>query len=251
LPPAFCEQIARAVLQAGGVQSGDLVVEIGPGTGQIGVFLSRSVDYIGLDLSAGMLDEFRRRLPGRELLNALLVRADAGRQWPLADSSARLIFSSRALHLLPIDHIVSEVFRIAIPGGASLIIGRVERDRTSIRARMAREMMQRLRLRGFEAHQGEHQTKELTEACRLRGAQVLEPVAVAKWLVSTAPRQSIESWRLLKGLGGVPVPRPIRDRILNELEVWADQNLGGLDARAESSETYVLRALRIPAATGD
>jgi hypothetical protein len=251
LPPVFCEQIARSVLQVGEVRPGDFVVEIGPGTGQIGSWLSGSVNYIGLDLSAGMLGEFKKRLAARDVRAAMLVRADAGRSWPLADATVRLIFSSRALHLLPVSHIVSEVFRTAGPNGATLVIGRVERDRTSVRARMAREMMQRLRHRGFEAHQGDRQTQNLGEACRLRGAQVLEPVAVARWLVSTAPRQSIDSWRLLKGLGGVPVPQPIREQIFNELEVWAEQNLGGVDTRVESNETYVLRPLRIPAPPGN
>jgi hypothetical protein len=198
-----------------------------------------------------MLGEFKKRLAERDVPAAMLVRADAAGSWPLANATVRLIFSSRALHLLPVGHIVSEVFRTAGPDGATLLIGRVERDRTSVRARMAREMMQRLRNRGFEAHQGERQTQKLSEACRIRGAQVMEPVAVATWMVSTAPRQSIDSWRLLKGLGGVPVPEAIREQILNELELWAEQNLGGVDAAVESRETYVLRPLRIPVAPGN
>ena len=57
----------------------------------------------------------------------LLLRADANRSWPLTAGAARVIFSSRALHLLEHEHVADEVFRVGQPAGATLIIGRVER----------------------------------------------------------------------------------------------------------------------------
>ena len=251
LPAELCPLIAEAVLESGEVNRSDVVLEIGPGTGQIGIWIARAADYVGLDLSAGMLAEFDRRLKGAQAPATLLIRADAHGSWPLADGLAKLIFSSRALHLLPAEHVASEVFRTAAPGGATLVVGRVVRDRTSVRSLMAREMMQRLRSRGFEAHQGEHETKKLAEACHQRGGAVLERATVASWTVSSSPRQSIDSWRLLRGLGGTPVPEPIRESILSELEAWAEERFGGLDAQSESIESYVLRPVRIPSAKTD
>jgi hypothetical protein len=112
---------------------------------------------------------------------------------------------------------------------------------------MAREMNDGLRRHGYEGHRGEQRNRKLFESCRLRGGQVLEPVTVATWKVLASPRQSLDSWRGLKGLGGVPVPAETKERVLAELEAWAEEAFGVLDRQLESEELYVLRALRIQA----
>jgi hypothetical protein len=247
LPAEYCAAIARAVTEIANLGPGDLILEIGPGTGQLGLEFRSPLRYMGLDLSGAMLKEFQRRLGGDDG-NRLLVRADAAAAWPLISGEASAFFSSRALHLLPVEHVASEVFRLARPAGATLIIGRVARDPASVRSRMAREMNERLRGRGYQAHRGERQSRKLIELCRDRGAAILEPVHVARWKVSTMPRQSIDSWRALKGLGGVPLPGKTRDEILTELESWARETFGEMDLPVESEETYVLTAVRVHAA---
>jgi ubiquinone/menaquinone biosynthesis C-methylase UbiE len=246
LPAHYCRDIANSVVEIGRVRQGDLILEIGPGTGQIAEWFPQNAAYIGFDLSSGMLRESQRRLD-RSVRNRSLIQADANASWPLTSRSARVIFSSRALHLLDQEHVALEVFRIASTGGATLILGRVERERDSVRARMAKEMNDRLRQRGFEGRRGEQRNHRLIEACCRRGAEEMELRHVARWNVCTSPRQSVDSWRCLTGLGGVKVPAKIRGEILNELETWAKQEFGGLDQGFESEETYVLRSLRIPA----
>ena len=247
LPAHYCRDIATSVIEIGQVRQGDLIVEIGPGTGQIAEWFQQSSAYVGFDLSGGMLRESQRRL-GHTAGNRALIQADANANWPLASGSTRVIFSSRALHLLDNEHVGSEVFRVASDEGAHLILGRVQRDRESVRARMAREMIDRLRQHGFEGRRGEQQNQKLIESCCRRGAEDLGARQVARWHVSTSPRQSVESWRCLSGLGGIKVPAQSRDEILNEMEAWAEQEFGGLDREIESEETYVLRSLRIPTA---
>ncbi len=249
LPVEYCRDIARAVLEIGEVGAGDLLVEVGPGTGQIGQWFDASVRYVGLDLSAGMLGEFRQHV-GENTGRRALIQTDANRRWPLIDGVARAIFSSRAIHLLDQEHITREVFRVAGPTGATFIVGRVQRNPQSVRARMAAEMNERLRRYGFEGRGGERQTRLLFESLRRCGAEILETVAVARWQVATSPRQSLDSWRCLKALGGAPVPDEARAHILTELEGWAEEVFGGLDERVESEETYVLRPLRVPPAHG-
>ena len=243
LPAHYCRDIAASVVEIGQVRSGDLIVEIGPGTGQIAEWFQQS--YLGFDLSGGMLRESQRRL-GHDAANRSLVQADANASWPLANGSTRVVFSSRALHLLDNEHVADEVFRVASDDGGTLILGRVQRERESVRARMAKEMIERLRQHGFEGRRGEQQNKKLIESCCSRGAADLGSTQVARWRVSTSPRQSVESWRCLSGLGGIKVPATSRDEILNEMEAWAEQEFGGLDREIESEETYVLRSLRIP-----
>ena len=243
LPAHFCRDIANTVIEIGQVRQDDLILEIGPGTGQIAEWLQQTSAYVGFDLSGGMLRESQRRLAH----TAALVQADANASWPLANGSTRVIFSSRALHLLDNEHVAGEVFRVASNDGASLILGRVQRERDSVRARMAREMLDRLRRYGFEGRRGERENQKLIESCCRRGAEDLGVTYVARWHVSTSPRQSVESWRCLSGLGGVKVPAKTRDEILDEMEAWAEQEFGGLDSEIGSEETYILRSLRIPA----
>ena len=233
-----CRAIAKKVIEIGEVKSGDLIVEIGSGTGQIGQWFEAPVRYAGFDLSAGMLKECSSRLD--------LIQADANASWPLADGVARVIFSSRAVHLLQQEHVAHEVFRVASSSDATLILGRVERKPESVRARMAKEMNERLRQHGFAGRRGERQNRKLFELCCGRGAVELEPVSVAQWRIVASPRQSLDSWHGLAGLGGVPVPAPTRAEILRELEGWAEEVFGGLDQEFESEETYVLKSLRVP-----
>jgi SAM-dependent methyltransferase len=242
LPEAYCRAIAKKVIEIGEAKSGDLIVEIGSGTGQIGQWFEASVRYAGFDLSAGMLKECIRRLD--------LIQADANASWPLADGVARVIFSSRAVHLLDQGHVALEVFRVAASTGATLILGRVERKPESVRARMAKEMNERLRRHGLVGRRGERQNRKLFELCCGRGAVALEPVVVAQWRILASPRQSLDSWHGLAGLGGLPVPAPTRAEILRELEGWAEEVFGGLDQEFESEETYVLKSLRMPSNHG-
>ena len=242
LPEDCCRAIAKKVIEIGEARSGDLIVEIGAGTGQIGQWFEAPVRYVGFDLSAGMLKECSRRLA--------LIQADANASWPLADRVARVIFSSRAVHLLRQEHVAHEVFRVASATGATLILGRVERKPESVKARMSQEMNERLRQHGFAGRRGERQNRKLFELCYDRGAVALEPVAVAQWRTLASPRQSLDSWHSLTGLGGLAVPASTRAEILRELEGWAQEEFGGLDQEFESEETYVLKSLRVPSNHG-
>jgi ubiquinone/menaquinone biosynthesis C-methylase UbiE len=238
-----CRGIASAVLEAGQVLAGDLVVEIGAGTGQIGHWFGAPVRYLGIDLSDRMLQEFRRRAGGL-IGQRALIRADANTRWPLTNGIARVIFSSRTMHLLDHEHVADEAFRVARSDGATVIIGRVERDPQSVKARLAAEMLARMRRCGFEGRGGGQHRKLVGSFCR-RGAEILEPEAVISWRVVASPRQSLQAWWQLPGLGGILIPALARKEILSGLEVWAEKTFGGLDQEYEIEETYVLKALRV------
>src|SRR5262249_1659069 len=140
LPDAVCAAIAREVLALARAGATDLVLEIGAGTGQIGYHLCTGpARYLGFDASAAMLQVFGRRCRdgGRA---ASLLHADGRRRWPVDDGAARAIFGSRALHLLPVEHLVDEALRTAAPRGAALIVGRVQRSPDSLRSVLRRQM---------------------------------------------------------------------------------------------------------------
>jgi len=244
LPEDRCRKIAKAVLEIGEPGPADLLLEIGAGTGQLGRWFGAPLRYVGLDLSAGMLNEFTR-CRDRDTASRLLIQADANANWPLADGVVRVIFSSRTVHLLDQEHVAREFLRVASSAGATLILGRVERDPESVRARMAKEMNERLRAHGFAGRRGERQNRQLFELCSRSGAVALEPLPVASWRTIASPRQSLDSWRSKQGLGGLRIPDAIRAEVFRELESWAEEVFGGLDREFESEETYVLKSLRL------
>jgi hypothetical protein len=249
LPDDCCADIADTILAIGQVRRGDLIVEVGSGTGNIGRRFGTPLRYVGFDLSAGMLKECQRLSDGNPGRRGR-IQADANASWPLAGGVARVIFSSRAMHLLDHEHVAREIFRVASSQGATVILGRVERTSNSTRTRLAQEMNERLRRRGLHGRRGQRHNRKLIDACCRRGAEPLELVSVASWKVSTSPRQSLDSWRCLTGLGGIAVAAETRDEILHELEAWAKDVFGGLDREIESEETYVLRPMRVPATLG-
>jgi methyltransferase family protein len=241
LPEADCQAIAGAVLALAGARPGDRLVEIGAGTGMIGRwFLEHAVRYVGVDLSRGMLEVFRRR-PGAE--KAGLVQADGARTWPLPDGAARAVFSSRAIHLLPLELVVDELFRVGARDGAACVLGWVERRPESVKARMSKEMQRRVKERGFPVRSAG--SRRVLAACRQRGAVELPKTVVVSWPVRHVPRESIVNWRAKEGLGGVVLPPGVQDEVLRELESWAEEVFGDLDAPSESEESYVLEGVQL------
>lgn len=239
LPEEVCRAIAAAVLGLAGLRPGDRLVEIGAGTGMIGRwFLEHPVRYAGVDLSRGMLEVFRRR-PGAA--RAGLVQADGSRTWPLPDGSVRAVFSSRAIHLLPLEHVVDEVLRVGDRGGAACVLGWVERRPESVKARMSREMQRRVRERGFAVRSAG--SRRVLEAFRQRGAADLPKTVVASWPARHVPRESLANWRAKEGLAGVVLPPGIQEAVLRELETWAAEVFGDLDAAYETEESYVLEGV--------
>lgn len=187
LPPGMDRAVAQAVLKLAAVQPGEVVVEVGAGTGQIGQwFVQEAVRYVGFDLSPGMLQRFRQRLASPRPASTLLL-ADGDQPWPLRKATVRVIFSSRALHRLHLEHIVSETLQVAHPQRACLVVGRIQRAPHSLQTQMQQQLQRLLRHHGLQPRSGERHQEALLASYQQHGAEALAPLAVARWRVAGTP----------------------------------------------------------------
>jgi ubiquinone/menaquinone biosynthesis C-methylase UbiE len=239
------QAIVHAVLRLAEVEPGELVCEVGAGTGRLGTWFVRAARrYIGLDVSYPMLAAFRQRLPSPSPL-ALLLQADGNQPWPLADGTVKVIFSSRAVHLFALAHVVDESCRVAKPDGASLIVGRIQRPADSLPTLMQQAMRRLLRQQGYAGHAGEQHQRQLLAGFAQRGGTVLDPVVIVRRTVIRTPWQSIEAWQSKLGLAGLDVSPVVQRAILEELCVWAQSTFGDLKCEVTCDEAYVLQGVKL------
>lgn len=230
-------------MERANARAGDLVVELGAGTGEIGVQLARlPVQYVGLDASAAMLEMFRAKAAET---SPSLVTADCDRGWPLPDGSATVVLASRVVHLLKPDHVVRETMRVCRTAG-SLIVGRVVRDRDGITERLRRQRLELLTAAGISARQGEDETRRVIDGCLALGGVSLGRQIVAEWTTETTPREIIAGWDTLSRMGSVPVDPVMRAEILAELRHWVRAEFGDLDRPEASPTCYAIDVVRLP-----
>ena len=253
LSESTCQAIVKTVLDLAEIKTNAQVVEVGAGTGQIGRwFATEPVHYLGFDLSQAMLEQFRQHLDqdldqnlDKQRENINLLQGDANQHWPVVDGAANLIFSSRTLHLLNLEHVVNESLRIAQPEGAVIIMGSVQRDRQGVKNQMRKQMQTFLAEKSLRGRQKNKLIGQLIELFTRHGGKAIEPVVASRWQVVSTPRQSLESWRGKANLAGIELDDEIKQNVLDQLEVWANETFGGLDRTIESEETYLLQGVRL------
>jgi SAM-dependent methyltransferase len=242
LPAGVARDVAAAVADLAPAGSG-VILDLGAGTGQIGEHLARARSpYVGIDVSVPMLAVFRGKLGA----GGALARADAGVPWPIANGRVKLVFLSRAAHLLPPAVLVEETLRVASPEGALAVFGGVRSDPDSLRAVLRREMRRLLAEHGIEARRAADSQSTLAGALAERGGEVLPVRTAASWSVFHRAGDSLANWRAKSGLGGRAVTPEIQDSVLGQLEDWIRERFGSLDVTREATERYDLTIVRLP-----
>jgi SAM-dependent methyltransferase len=245
LPTAATRQIAAAVTELAAAESG-VILDLGAGTGQIGEHLFRGrARYLGIDVSGPMLAVFRRKL-GDAGGGGALVRADAGKSWPIASGRVGLLFVSRAVHLLPPAVVVEEALRVASPKGALVVFGGVRSQRESLRALLRREMWRLLAEQGIEGRNARNAQRKIAGALAARGGELLPARTAASWAVVERAVDAVAAWRAKSGLGGRAVAPEIKDRVLLQLENWVRERYGRLEVAHDATERYELTVIRLP-----
>jgi SAM-dependent methyltransferase len=245
LPAGAAPRIAAAVAELAPAGRG-VILDLGAGTGQIGEHLARGRSrYLGIDVSGPMLAVFRRKLGAGGY--GALVRADAGAPWPIASGRVKLVFLSRAAHLLPPAVLVEETLRVASPEGALAVFGGVRSEPESLRAVLRREMRRLLAEHGVEARRASDSQHRLAEDLAAAGGGEVLPVrTAASWAVVHRAGDALAAWRAKSGLGGRAVTPEVQERVLRRLEDWIRERYGSLDVARDAIERYELAAVRLP-----
>ena len=254
LPADVTQSIARELVGLAARAEGDYIVDLGAGTGEIGQWIMRTHRrYLGLDLSLPMLQVFAAKITppmlsrtGQEN-SAVLAVANADTDWPVRTGSASVVFFSRAVHLFNPEHVVKESVRVAHPGKALLILGRIRRSPDSIRALLRQEMQRQLKRHGITGRKGEDAHHGLTTALAARGYRVPEPghIVAASWTVEEQACVSLAAWRSKEGLAGERVPSNLQKTVLDRLEDWAAERFGDVQAVHTAQEHYELTVIEI------
>lgn len=244
LPAGVPEQVAAAVCDYAGLGPGDLLVEIGAGTGLIGQWLARQpIRYLGLDNSQPMLDVFAPRLPAGG--DAALRYADANQRWPVEDGVAHAIFGSRVFQLLDVDNLIREADRIGAPDRLVLVQGRLVLSKQSPKLRSRAKMHDLFKAYGLRTRPAERLLRRVIERAEQAGGQVLPPRTVASWQRDYLVSDVLDDWRQKWSMGGITPPPEVKEAVLAQLHQWAIDTYGDPPAPVPTEERYVLEGVRL------
>jgi SAM-dependent methyltransferase len=214
------ETIRDAILRAG-LPPRPSVLDLGAGSGRIGwPFVQAGDDYIGADLSFGMLHAFTKRAPGSNL-----VQADGSRlPFPAAAFDAVLLI--QVLSAVPgWGDLLKDTLRVLRPGGA-LIVGRVVAPDDGIDAQMRAHLAVILDGMGIHPYHGKSREAALSWLDHILSTPTT--LTAATWTSERTPRGFLE--RHSGGARSSVLPEPVKQDAMRRLAEWATEQFGSLDA---------------------
>jgi ubiquinone/menaquinone biosynthesis C-methylase UbiE len=236
LPSGVAEAIRAAAL-ASIDASRPRLLDLGAGTGRIGwPFVAAGDDYVGADLSLGMLREFARRTDARIGPAPPLVQAD-GRRLPFADATFDAVLLMQVLGAAQgWQQLVLEARRLLRAPGV-LIIGQTALPAAGLDARMKRRLASLLEQSGVSSYHvnGRRRVQHLLDSIAHGGKRVV----AAAWIAERTPRAFLD--RQQTGAQFSKLPEPIREAALDQLGTWAAATFGSIDAMFSERHAFELR----------
>jgi SAM-dependent methyltransferase len=239
LPGHVPDAIRATALGAVNAASRPRLLDLGAGTGRIGAaFVQAGDDYVGVDLSLGMLREFRRRAVAAGAAPRL-AQAD-GVRLPFRDGAFDAVLTIQVMGALDDWRpLVAEARRVLRPEGA-LVVGRGVMPPDGVDERMKRRLA--ALLRGTEAaayHRDAH-----GKVLRALADEALDEtrVVAATWQAERTPRAFLA--RQPTGARFSALPQAVKAEALRRLGEWAAAEFGSLDAAFIEPHAFELRVFR-------
>jgi len=235
LPDGVPETIRAAILKSLKA-SRPRLLDLGAGSGRIGAaFIAAGNDYIGVDLSAGMLHEFTRRERA-----ARLVQAN-GEQLPFRDAAFDAVLLIQVFGgLSGWRKVIAETRRVLRPRGA-IVVGRTQMPPDGIDAHMKAQLDTILAACG---DRGEHRTNARADVVAWLAAHATsrDTVTAAAWSATRTPRGFMD--RHGGGARFAQLPQSIRDRVMRQLGDWAVATFGSLTREFAEPHSFELQVFR-------
>jgi ubiquinone/menaquinone biosynthesis C-methylase UbiE len=233
LPSGVAEAVRAAIIAAIAPARPLRHLDLGAGTGRFGsAFLAAGDDYVGADLSTGMLREFAARAAQNDR-TAQLVQAD-GASLPFRDGTFDTVLLMNVFGgLRDWQALATEARRVLRPDGA-VIVGRTSAPPDGLDARMKRRAKEIISMSGI-AFDDANTRDDVVAWLNAHAARRADVIA-ARWSANRTPRDFIERHGTGARFSGLP--QAIRAEALRELGDWAAKTFGSLDT--VSAEQHAL-----------
>ena len=239
LPEGVPEAIRQAILTCLDIASPHLL-DLGAGTGRIGgAFVAANDDYVGIDLSLGMLREFACRRDEKGGGAPRLVQAD-GRFLPFPDAAFDAVMLIQIFGAMRSwRRLVGEARRVLRPHG-SLVLGKATAPPDGMDAQMKRTLTAFLR----ELGAGPEHTNAREEVRHglAADAERCTRLTAAAWNAERTPQGFLERHRT--GARFSALPTPIQEQALRRLSAWAVEKFGSLAAPFSERHAFELDVFR-------
>jgi ubiquinone/menaquinone biosynthesis C-methylase UbiE len=238
LPDETARSIRDAVLTALGPTSRPRLLDLGAGSGRIGwPFVAAGDDYVGADLSSGMLRVFADRRPGAK--RAMLVQAD-GCALPFETATFDAVLLIVVFGDLADGRPLADDARRVLRPRGTLIIGRAAPPNDGI----DECLKQRLDLSLDEWVPWARRRNAYDDAASYFAsiARATTKLVAGSWSVERSPRAFLE--RHARGARFSRLRLAVREEALRALADWAETEFGTLDAVFSETHRFEMQLFR-------
>jgi ubiquinone/menaquinone biosynthesis C-methylase UbiE len=237
IPDAAAQAIRAAIIGATDCPDPPRLLDLGAGSGRLGwPFVAAGDDYVGLDLSLGMLQAFSRRVQADGLDAVRLVQAE-GRNLPFHDDVFDAVMLIHVFGGMRTWRVVLAEARRVLKGSGVLAVGRIVRPADGVDATMKQHLAARLDAAG--GRRSRQNSREDAQAWLEAAAHRSTRLATATWNVERTPRGFLE--RQATGAQFSSLPQVVREEALQAVSAWAQDTFGSLDAVFRETHAFELQ----------
>ncbi len=215
---AFVDALVRET----GISENSRVLEIGIGTGRIGMSVAEHVRRLfGIDLSLEMMGVLRRKLTDTNL-NISIAQADAGKL-PFADETFDVAYAVHVYHLVAGWQNAMRDARRIIKRGGYFVVSFHKREEDSPTARIRKELHAFANARGIETKRpGTHSEEEILGEIKTWGDEPRVVVCTA-WTEPEVPEKILEELDRQIFSETWTIPRAVMDEAMPRVRAWASE----------------------------